>query len=762
LLNGVSTGKKGFISHLLGLGNTPTIDAVEINFWLTGKADVGTLKTKEADLARKIKDTFSDKRVREEMFNRIDNSISLLQGVAEGGQKVPRDVWAHVTHHWLWDKAKGLETTHAGMYEAQKRFMPEAPKPWNPNPIKATSELAKQKNIPSEITDEVSTLIKDKPLGVGMADLLGAGGKIRGIDVSGGPGYPVENFDPAAPNNITAIWASQRQGIRTILQNLQKTDAIWQDKDGKNWALFAPHTMAQDTHKSNAQTPKIFIEKVSDMASRGALTKNDADLISNHIRSNVPTAVNMPNLGTKKLHDYIENASFETRAAIMNELTTTRSRDLGVPAPEAILTETRDPQYHGAEQNAITSILLIDIDRLAKKSDKDDWVLRDDISAKDFGVKPHPSYDTIMPGRMLVHFQNPVPFRVSTPEMIQTMKQASPAARVDFLLARMPKGKGIKFQTMTDAVIKNINEAQKISGNVPYIREAVKAVNGNWRKFTSGASLKGLNELVGAIHRSPAKDSLTQYSLTDLQKMIKSDQMEVHQLGDNDIWFGVKKSKSGNELVSVVNNTGIPGMLNLIMQRALEVGANKLDAYAVPTPKTPNGLLPTLYSRYGWKEVERMPFDKKYLLERQKGETKASHEARIAQKEAALKMFWTEQGWDGQSNPDVVYMTYEKGRETEIAVGESEASLAKRAIAEAGAAPAGTGSEVRGAGLVEGREQTPVGGTSPSDSGSSGGVLPRGFDTIVQSLRSASPIQIETIGITDAERQKFLEKLGVK
>jgi hypothetical protein len=125
LLNGVSTGKKGFISHLLGLGNTPTIDAVEINFWLTGKADVGTLKTKEADLARKVKDTFSDKRVREEMFNRIDNSISLLQGVAEGGQKVPRDVWAHVTHHWLWDKAKGLETTHAGMYEAQKRFMPE-------------------------------------------------------------------------------------------------------------------------------------------------------------------------------------------------------------------------------------------------------------------------------------------------------------------------------------------------------------------------------------------------------------------------------------------------------------------------------------------------------------------------------------------------------------------------------------------------------------------------------------------------------------
>jgi hypothetical protein len=650
----------------------------------------------------------------------------------------------------------------------QMRFMPEADqniqqtKQWNPNPIVATNKTARVKGIPERITDELFELIKNKPIVVGMADLLGAGGKIRGVDVSGGPGYPIQNFDPSNPDAITGVWASERGGINTILQNMVKTDSIWQDESGHNWALFAPHTMAQSAHKSNAQTPEIYISKVNDMAISGALKKATAIDLSDHIRANVPMAKDMPNIGTEKLTKFIHDAAFETRAAIMSELSNVRSRDLGAPSPETILTESRDPQYHGVEKNALTGLLLIDVDRLATKDENGNWKLRNDLSADDFNVPKHPSYGTVMPGKVLAHFDNPVPFRISTPEMINTMRTASPLSRIDYLLARMPKDKGIKFQPLTDQIKNTINEAQNISGNVPYIREAVKAVNGNWKKFTSGASLKGLAELIGAIHRSPARDSLTQYNLSELQKMIKEDKMEVHQLGDNDIWFGVKKSKDGNELVSVVNNTGIPGMLNLIMQRALEVGVNKLDAYAVPTSKTPNGLLPSLYKRYGWKEVERMPFDRQYLVERKKGEKKADHEEKIAQKEAALKMFWTEQGWDGQSNPDVVFMTYEKGRKTEITSGQSEGSLVKQRVAESGAASEAASGEVRGAGLAGGREQAPVGGPTQGDSGTGEGVLPRGFDSIVQGLRSASPIQIETIGITDAERKQFLKKLGIE
>ena len=124
VLNGVKTGKKGFISHLLGLGDTPTIDAVEINFWLTGQGDIKALNTKKAELARKIKDAQSDRRVSGELFRRIDERISALRGEVPGSEQIDPQVWAHIMHHWLWDKAKGIQTSHAGMYEAQRNFMP--------------------------------------------------------------------------------------------------------------------------------------------------------------------------------------------------------------------------------------------------------------------------------------------------------------------------------------------------------------------------------------------------------------------------------------------------------------------------------------------------------------------------------------------------------------------------------------------------------------------------------------------------------------
>ena len=125
-LNGISTGKKGFISHLLGIGDVPTIDAVEINFWLTGRGDVGKLTGKRADLVRSIKKSSGDERVGNELFRRIDNRINGLRDQVQGGAEVAPEVWSHVMHHWLWDKAKKIETTHAGMYKAQAQFMPDA------------------------------------------------------------------------------------------------------------------------------------------------------------------------------------------------------------------------------------------------------------------------------------------------------------------------------------------------------------------------------------------------------------------------------------------------------------------------------------------------------------------------------------------------------------------------------------------------------------------------------------------------------------
>ena len=507
--------------------------------------------------------------------------------------------------------------------------------------LRPTNVIAKEKGIPSTITPEVAAKFKDRPIVPGMADLLAASATVRNVDIHGGPGYPVEKFDPEDPEKITAVWASMRKGVQTILLNMIKGNAIWQDENGRHWALFSPFTMKQVTHQSNAQTPLVYVSKINKMAMRGAISNDHVVDISNHIRSIVPGAANMPNLGTMEAEAFFGKASFETRASIMVELTTARSINLGAPSPDSILTETRDPQYHGVLKNSIISLILIDVDRLATKDKDGNWILRKDLSAEEIGADPHPSYDTVIPGRILAHFEHPIPFNVATPLMVQTMKTASPTSRPEFLLSRMPPNAGIKFQPLTSEIVEKINEVQKINSlfpeqkaaTLPQIKMMVDAVNGNWTTYTQGASTKGLTEFTNAIDRSPAKESLTPYTSDEVNDMVEDGTMTVHQLGDQDVWFGIKKGEGGaKELVSVVNNTGIPGTLNVIMAKALELGANKLDAYAVSVPGMPNGLLPTLYERHGWKQDSRSEFDRQYLLERIEEEKLEAFKDRMVKK----------------------------------------------------------------------------------------------------------------------------------
>jgi hypothetical protein len=120
-LNGVSVGKQGFIKHLIGLGDSPTIDAVELNFWLTGQGDIARLDTAKANLAREIKGLQFDRRVINAVSDRIITRFTDLRRRGVGGDVDPA-VFNHVLHHWIWDRAKGDVTTHAGMYRAMRLF----------------------------------------------------------------------------------------------------------------------------------------------------------------------------------------------------------------------------------------------------------------------------------------------------------------------------------------------------------------------------------------------------------------------------------------------------------------------------------------------------------------------------------------------------------------------------------------------------------------------------------------------------------------
>ena len=127
-LTGIAGGKIGFIKHLLGLGDTSTVDAVELNFWLTGKGSTRQQDGTRQELVRNLKERgLKNPSISKLVTDRIGQQVARLARQYD----LDPEVASHIIHHWLWDTAKDATTTHKGMMEAQARYMPEesAPQP---------------------------------------------------------------------------------------------------------------------------------------------------------------------------------------------------------------------------------------------------------------------------------------------------------------------------------------------------------------------------------------------------------------------------------------------------------------------------------------------------------------------------------------------------------------------------------------------------------------------------------------------------------
>ena len=111
---GIAEAKSGFIQHLLGFGSTATVDAREINYWVTGQKDIGQLTTPASEMARAAKEAKGAdyKAVTSRIQRQIDRVAS--------NYNLDPNVAAHVIHHWLWDATEGTATTHEGMMKAQR------------------------------------------------------------------------------------------------------------------------------------------------------------------------------------------------------------------------------------------------------------------------------------------------------------------------------------------------------------------------------------------------------------------------------------------------------------------------------------------------------------------------------------------------------------------------------------------------------------------------------------------------------------------
>lgn len=128
-LKGISAGKIGFIKHFLGLAETSTVDAIQINFWLTGHGNVRHLNDDDesAKLVRDLREHLSNPRVAEALGQKIHGRMKELSSYIK--KNFGHDVSQHILHHWLWESAKGEVVDHFGMYSGfslyQRLFFPE-------------------------------------------------------------------------------------------------------------------------------------------------------------------------------------------------------------------------------------------------------------------------------------------------------------------------------------------------------------------------------------------------------------------------------------------------------------------------------------------------------------------------------------------------------------------------------------------------------------------------------------------------------------
>ena len=155
-LYGIAGAKQAFFKHFLGLGDAPTIDAIEYNTHiagspatdlavspLTGKPVANTwrvdlkwwaLKLQDLQLSNYVPgveakakgETFFDhyRNVIQTAFDDIKRDVdSRDPSIFED---VPPDYFYHVMHHWLWDVGKALTRADAVMGKSTERFRPAA------------------------------------------------------------------------------------------------------------------------------------------------------------------------------------------------------------------------------------------------------------------------------------------------------------------------------------------------------------------------------------------------------------------------------------------------------------------------------------------------------------------------------------------------------------------------------------------------------------------------------------------------------------
>jgi hypothetical protein len=729
-LRGIKTGKKGFISHLLGIGDVPTIDAVEINFWLTGKASIGKLNSSRATLARNVKKSIGDDRVGSEMFRRIDKRINLLRNEVPGASEIAPEAWSHVMHHWLWDKSKGIETTHEGMYRAQAQFMPDV--------------VVKDEGgtVWKEVQNAPIVSLKDfegRPVFAAFADLTSAGKIYRGIDSSeiavpvethGGPEWPL--IQDEVVGKETDVWTNQGAGVSAM-----------KARRANEGAIMLVAAMDKNAHVSNTETATAVIATNAAYARDGRITPENLAALDNSIRKEIE---DFPGIESPSIMEYVNKLPFQgakSRARIAEILESKKSQDLGAPNVQRILDEMRSDQYDGLRIGDI--VLAIELTPGAPV-----------VKLGEQGTMVHPSYQYAVRGRVIGRFARPINIASVFDDFYAKRRAEGKPELGDRRAFDLAK----PVQVITPAIAARIPGTPYNSFRSPRHAQVINmAKDDRWRSSEQTVKAGGVSPagFIDALNASPAKLALDRYTLKGLQEKLEAGDMSIYQLADAQVFFGIKKgdpaSSYGQDpaafgfgpnektLSLVLNNerkTG--GMADAIVMKSLQLGVTALDCFAVKSPDYPAGMLPKLYASYGFEKTGTIPFDPQYYSKTEL---------------ADLKKYWKSIGWDESLGlPEIVLMKWKGNDELRTKslreiVEQSRTGVRGRlgqAVADARDSRKPSARAVRGRKRRSGQGDAGAGARSEEDAGP-GVRLSRGFLGAYDELLSMSPDELRNLGI---------------
>tara|TARA_R110000751_G_scaffold50097_5_gene111033 strand:- start:7425 stop:10034 length:2610 start_codon:yes stop_codon:yes gene_type:complete len=487
-----------------------------------------------------------------------------------------------------------------------------------------------------------------------VADLTRAGGFYTGIDSSvidipevmmGGPGFPLL---PSSQEN-GLIWAVQGKGIGT-------------KKAGTGADLIAVTAMNPTSHKSNISFINSLIKTTDAYVRDGRIGSNVISALDDAIvkagaggDASLTGLSRFPGFKSPNAQEFIDNASFQERSRIASIIGSKEMQEAGAPNVNRVLEATADPKYAGA--NPRDTLLFIEPDFSLPPVD---------LAAE--GLPVHPSYRYGIRGRVFGALDQ----NISTFEMFPTFwgEKNINAFGEDFNTGgRRAFDMSLPIEEVTGEQVSNLERIMTMEAagatNLSAIdtRLLVNSLTGNWKPTTTSVKAGGASPqaFVDAINNNKYKPALTNYSPQEIKAGARSGDLVAYQLGDDEVffaldskpdysWAGVDMQEGDKAIVGVVSNA--PGSKGTaapsVIAKALDEGANILDAFAVPSKSFPDGFLPEYYGEFGFEEVGRVPFDRDMYV--------ADH-GELAYED--LLEAWRSDGWDeSMGMPPVIVMRW--------------------------------------------------------------------------------------------------------